>query len=56
MMVITLLITLYQKGIRIFVVERLPEEFERYPDAAFIITDNTVEALQMIAALYEKIF
>ena len=47
---------LYQKGIRIFVVERLPDEPEKYTDAAFIITKNTIEALQLLAAWKRKTF
>ena len=47
---------LYQKGIFIFVVEKLPEELQRYPNAAFIVTRNTVEALQKLAAYKRKAF
>ena len=47
---------LYQKGIRIFVVERLPDETDRFPGAAFIITNNTVEALQLLASYKRKAF
>ena len=47
---------LYQKGIRIFVVERLPDEPERYPGAAYITTKNTVEALQLLASYKRKSF
>jgi alanine racemase len=47
---------LYQTGIRIFVVERLPEEPERYSGAAFIITKNTIEALQLLASYKRKTF
>lgn len=48
--------SLYQKGIRIFVVEKLPEEIERYNEAAFIVTVNTVEALQLLASFRRKSF
>lgn len=47
---------LYQKGIFIFVVEQLPKELHRYPNAAFIVTRNTVEALQKLAAYKRKAF
>jgi alanine racemase len=47
---------LYQAGIRIFIVERLPDNYERYHDAAFIITGNTVDALQKLAAYRRKAF
>jgi len=48
--------SLYQKGIRIFVVEKLPEETERLGEAAFIVTVNTVEALQLLASYKRKSF
>ena len=48
--------SLYMKGIRIFVTEKLPEEVERYSDAAFILTVNTVEALQLLASFKRKSF
>jgi alanine racemase len=47
---------LYQKGIRVFIVEKLPEKIERYRDAAFICTLSTVEALQLLAAYIRKSF
>jgi alanine racemase len=48
--------SLYQKGIRIFVVEKLPEDIERYSGAAFILAGNTVEALQLLASYIRKSF
>ena len=33
---------LYKKGIRTFVVEKLPEEYDNWSDAAFIITADTI--------------
>ncbi len=47
---------LYQMGIRIFVVEKLPDEPERYSDAAIILTKNTLEALQLLACYKRKSF
>lgn len=47
---------LYEKGIRIFVVETYREEFKNCRDAAFIMTDNTVEALQLLASHKRKEF
>jgi Alr-MurF fusion protein len=47
---------LYQKGIRIFVVERLPEQIKLFTGAAFIVTGNTIEALQLLAAYQRKSF
>src|SRR5664280_3817427 len=48
--------SLYRNGIRSFVVERLPEEIERYHDAAFILTSNTIDALQLLASFIRKSF
>ena len=45
---------LYRKGIRIFIVEHLPENLSGYPEAAFIEVKNTVTALQYIAAFKRK--
>lgn len=40
---------LYDKGVRNFVVNRIPEEMRHVRDANFLITGNTTEALQKIA-------
>ena len=48
--------SLYQKGIRTFVVEKLPDHPGKYDGAAFIVTDNTVKALQLLAAFIRKSF
>jgi len=47
---------LYQKGIRIFVVEKMPDEVQRYPEAAFIVTGNTINALQDLAVYNRGLF
>src|SRR5664279_604154 len=47
---------LYKKGIKIFVVENLPELSENYNGVAFIVTGNTVKALQLLAAFIRKSF
>ena len=47
---------LYQKGIKVFLVEKLPEDIYGYPDAAFILTENTISALQLLAAYKRKAF
>ncbi len=47
---------LYQKGIRTFVVEKMPEENEKYQDAAFIMTPDTIQALQLLAAYQRQLF
>jgi Alr-MurF fusion protein len=41
--------SLYEKGIRVFVIEELPVNALKYFDAAFIVTENTVTALQKLA-------
>lgn len=47
---------LYQKGIRIFVVEYLPTDAERFIGTAFILTEDTVRALQLLASYKRKAF
>ena len=47
---------MYRKGIRIFVIESLPENHESFIDAAFIVTGSTVEALQLLASYKRKAF
>ena len=47
---------LYKKGIRIFVVEKLPDNHNSYNGAAFIVTGSTVEALQLLASYKRKAF
>lgn len=42
--------TLFKRGLRVFIVERLPAKVDFYPDAAFIVTENTIDALQLLAA------
>lgn len=47
---------LYKKGIRIFVVEKLPSESEEYSGAAFIKISDTIEALQLLASFKRKAY
>jgi Alr-MurF fusion protein len=47
---------LFQKGIRIFVVENLPDEPEKYKGAAFIKTKNSIEALQSLASYKRRAY
>lgn len=42
--------SLFRKGIRVFLVSRLPENREDYPDASFILLHDTVDGLQKLAA------
>lgn len=48
--------SLYLSGVRIFIIERLPEEYEKYSGAAFIIIRNSVEALHLLASYKRKLF
>ena len=47
---------LYKRGLRIFIVNKLPDNSEKYPSSAFIVTDDTLEALQSLAAWKRKNF
>ncbi len=47
---------LYDKGIRVFVVERLPSRPEKFQGASFITTGNSVGALQKLAVSRRKSF
>jgi Alr-MurF fusion protein len=48
--------TLYQKGVRTFVIEKLPEQIGGYNGAAFIVTLNTLGALQSLASYIRRSF
>jgi alanine racemase len=47
---------LYENGIRIFIVENYREEYKKCIDAAFIIAESSVKALQLLAAFKRKEF
>ena len=47
---------LYSKGVRAFVVETLPDFVETDNDAVFILVDNTLQALQKVAASHRNNF
>lgn len=47
---------LYGRGVKVFIVEQLPGNTDFYPDAAFIVCVNTVEALQLLAASRRSAF
>ncbi|HOX77811.1 MAG TPA: bifunctional UDP-N-acetylmuramoyl-tripeptide:D-alanyl-D-alanine ligase/alanine racemase [Bacteroidales bacterium] len=47
---------LYGKGIRDFVVSRLPADPEAYPEANFILVKNTLHALQALARKHREKF
>src|SRR5512133_1702027 len=50
------IINLYEKGIRVFVVERLMPEIKGFSDAAFIVTADSVKALQLLASHVRREF
>ena len=43
--------SLYEKGVRCFVVNAMPDRCEEMPDAEFIVTDDVVAALQKIGSV-----
>ncbi len=47
---------LYQAGIRIFVVQSLPEVNVKFQDAAFIVIRDSVKALQLLASYKRRAF
>lgn len=47
---------LYRRGVRNFVVKRLPEELESYPDANFLQVTNPLKALQRLAERHREAF
>ena len=47
---------LYKKGLRIFVVSKLPENFTDLKQSHFFIVENTLNALQKLAAAHRKSF
>ncbi|NOX87066.1 MAG: bifunctional UDP-N-acetylmuramoyl-tripeptide:D-alanyl-D-alanine ligase/alanine racemase [Chlorobi bacterium] len=47
---------LYGKGMRFFVVSTLPEKMGEMPKAHFFLVDNTLAALQKLAAWHRKLF
>ena len=47
---------LYHKGIRTFLVERLPDKPEYFTDAAFIVTTDSIHALQLLASHVRRSF
>lgn len=48
--------SLYNKGVRVFIVERLPSDISGFHGAAIIATENSVKALQLLAAHVRKTF
>lgn len=48
--------SLYNKGVRVFIVSELPADINNYPETAFIQCSNTVEGLQKIALWHRRRF
>jgi alanine racemase len=46
----------YQKGIRDFLVARLPKDVREYQGAGFVVVDNTLDALQKLASYHRSQF
>ncbi len=46
--------SLYEKGVRAFVVDHLPDE--SFPEATFLVVDDTLKALQTLAAYHRQQF
>jgi Alr-MurF fusion protein len=47
---------LYSKGLRDFIVSKLPEDAGSYPEANFILVKNTLHALQAVAKAHREKF
>ena len=47
---------LYNRGVRNFVVSRLPDRMEDYSESNFLLVQDTLAALQKLAALHRKNF
>lgn len=47
---------LYDKGVRNFVVSRLPDRMEDYEGANYLLVDDTLKALQRLAAVHRQKF
>lgn len=47
---------LYQKGVRLFVVNHIPEHLESTEDVTFIVVKDTLKALQQLCSMHRKQF
>lgn len=47
---------LYFSGIRVFITENLPEDYEKYEDATFVLVDNSIRTMQEFALLKREFF
>lgn len=47
---------LYHRGVRNFIITRIPSDAENYPEANFILVNNTLQALQALARAHREKF
>ncbi|HOW10707.1 MAG TPA: bifunctional UDP-N-acetylmuramoyl-tripeptide:D-alanyl-D-alanine ligase/alanine racemase [Bacteroidales bacterium] len=47
---------LYRRGVKVFIASQLPGNPDLYPDASFIICQNSIDALQLLAAAKRALF
>lgn len=47
---------MYNKGVKNFVISSLPEDYKDYKDAGFILVDDTLKALQLLAKFHRGCF
>lgn len=47
---------LYQKGVKVFLVNRVPDDCKHISDASFLLVDDTLKALQKLAAYHRSQF
>lgn len=47
---------LYFSGVRVFITENLPQEYEKYEDATFILVESTIGTMQEFARLKREFF
>jgi len=47
---------LFARGVKVFIVAKMPDNIDRYPGSAFILASDTVEALQRLAGHLRKLF
>jgi len=46
----------YSKEVRSFVVEKLPDNYEKYLESSFVLVNSSLDALQRLAAFHRKRF
>ena len=48
--------SLFARGVKVFIVSRMPDNIDLYPGSAFILASDTVEALHRLAGHVRKLF